>query len=264
MDHRDPGRDRCVVQQVAGLEGVGAVEDDVVAVDEPSDVVGQEHLVVGHDLDVGVERLDRLAGGVDLLRAEALGRMDDLALQVARLDDVEVDDAERPNAGRGEVQGARAAEAAGADEQHLRLEQLHLPGGADLRDQEVPAVARLLGRGEGRRRLDRQAVCLPREDAAGHVGDVRVAQLLELLGAEAGAGAASAVQDDLGGLVGDGRFDLLLELAARDEQGARDMAGVPLDLLADVDQLRTGGVPGLGFRRADLADGGLHQSSGLL
>ena len=49
-----------------------------------------------------------------------------------------------PDAGRGEVQQAGRAEAAGADEQDLRLEQLRLALDADLRDQQVAAVALLL------------------------------------------------------------------------------------------------------------------------
>ena len=39
VDHRDPGRDRRVVEEVARLERVGAVQDHVVAGDDPLDVV---------------------------------------------------------------------------------------------------------------------------------------------------------------------------------------------------------------------------------
>ena len=39
VDDRDAGRDRRVVEDVAGLERVGPVEDDVVAGDDPLDVV---------------------------------------------------------------------------------------------------------------------------------------------------------------------------------------------------------------------------------
>ena len=46
--------------------------------------------------------------------------VDDLALQVRVVDDVGVDDAERADAGRGEVERRRRAEAAGADQEHAR------------------------------------------------------------------------------------------------------------------------------------------------
>ena len=126
VDDRDAGRDRRVVEDVAGLERVGAVEDDVVAGDDPLDVVRHEHLLVGDDLDLGVQGVDRLPGGLDLALPDPVGRVDDLALEVADVDDIEVDDADRPDARRGEVQRGRRAEPAGADEQRLRAEQLRL------------------------------------------------------------------------------------------------------------------------------------------
>ena len=91
--------------------------------------------------DVGVERLDLLLGGVDLRHADAVGRVDDLALEVGDVDHVVVDDAERPDAGGGEVERGRRAEAAGAEQQHLGVEQLLLALDADLGEQEVARVA---------------------------------------------------------------------------------------------------------------------------
>ena len=93
------------------------------------------------DLHVGVERLDRLLRRLGLRLAEPLGRVDDLALQVGRVDDVVVDDAERPDAGGGQVERGGGAEAARADQQHARVEELDLALLADLGDQQVAAVA---------------------------------------------------------------------------------------------------------------------------
>ena len=76
----------------------------------------------------------------------AVERVDDLALQVRLVDDVGVDDPDRADARRGEVERGGRAEAAGADQQHARLEQLELAGLADLGDQDVAAVARALRR----------------------------------------------------------------------------------------------------------------------
>ena len=76
--------------------------------------------------------------------------MDDLALEVGVVDDVGVDDAERPDARRGEVERRRRAEPAGADQQDARLEQPLLALLADLGDQEVARVARALRRRERR------------------------------------------------------------------------------------------------------------------
>ncbi len=122
---RDPVPDRRVVDEVARREVVGAVDDDVPAVGEdPVDVLGGEPLLVGDHLDVRVQRLDRPLGRLDLRPAERVGRVDDLALEVRRVDDVVVDDAEAADARGGEVERRGRAEAAGADQQHLRVEQL--------------------------------------------------------------------------------------------------------------------------------------------
>ena len=67
--------------------------------------------------------------------------VDDLALQVRLVDDVEVDDADRADAGRGQVQQRRRTEPAGADHQHPRVFQPLLPVDAQVGNDQVPAVA---------------------------------------------------------------------------------------------------------------------------
>ena len=81
--------------------------------------------------------------------ADVVVLVEDLALEVREVDDVEVDDADRADAGEREVERRRAAEAARADDQHLRLHELALTDGADLRHDDVPAVAVDLLRREG-------------------------------------------------------------------------------------------------------------------
>ena len=128
--------------------------------------------------------------------AEPLRRVDDLALEVRLVHDVVVDDPERPDAGRREVERRRGAEPAGADEEHARVQQLLLAGLADLGDQEVAAVAAALLGVEGLRDLDGQAVALPVGEPAGQRDDVDVAELLERLGGEGRAAAGGAVDDE--------------------------------------------------------------------
>ena len=67
--------------------------------------------------------------------------MDDLTLQVRLVDRVEVDDAERADARRGQVKQRRRAEAARAHDEHLRVLQALLPGHADVGDDQVARVA---------------------------------------------------------------------------------------------------------------------------
>ena len=128
--------------------------------------------------------------------ADAVGGVDDLALQVGEVDDVVVDDPERADARGGEVERGRRAEAARAEQQHLRVEQLLLALEADLRDEQVARVALALLGGERARDLDLVAAVLPQRDAAGHRLDVLVAeQLLQRVGGERGAVAGRAVED---------------------------------------------------------------------
>src|SRR5439155_26693067 len=98
----------------------------------------------GDDLGVRVQRLDRALRRIGLPLAERLRRVRDLALQVRRVDLVVVDDSEAADTGGGEIEARGRAEAARADQQDARLEQLQLPFDADLGDQDVPAVARAL------------------------------------------------------------------------------------------------------------------------
>ena len=73
--------------------------------------------------------------------------VDHLALQVRQRHGVVVDHAQRADAGRGEIQQHRRAQAAGADHQHARAAERRLAGAADLAQHDVPGIAfEFLGR----------------------------------------------------------------------------------------------------------------------
>ena len=104
MHDRDTREQRRVVEEVAGREVVGAVEHDVIAVEDLHHVVGAESHVVGHDVDVGVHGSERLLGRVDLAFADPVHVVQDLALQVGGVDHIHVDDAERADTRGGEIE----------------------------------------------------------------------------------------------------------------------------------------------------------------
>ena len=81
----------------------------------------------------------------------------------------------------------------------------------------------------------------------------RVAELLQRLGRERGAGAARAVHDDRRVAVGELVLDLALEVAARDEHRAGDHPLLVLVELADVEE-RGVAQARFGVGRLDLAD----------
>src|SRR6185437_10632957 len=112
-----------VVDQVPRREVVGAVDDQVIRGEDLHHVGGVQPLGVQDDVHVRVDLDDRVTRGFRLGLAHVGDAVDDLPLQVRLIDRVEVHDAERPDAGRGEVQQRRGAEAARADYQHLGVLQ---------------------------------------------------------------------------------------------------------------------------------------------
>ena len=192
---------------------------------------------MGDHRDVRVERRDRPPRRLDLLLADTVTGVDHLPLQVRQLHDVEVHDPDRADTRRGQVEGRRGPESPRADQHHPGAEELRLPGGPDLRDQQVTAVAELLLVGEPRRRpRPLQAHALPGGEAAAHRGHVRVAHRRQRLPCEQRPEPAGAVQHDRRLPGRDRRLDVLLQVALRHQDRAREMALVPLDRLADVDQ----------------------------
>ncbi len=68
----------------------------------------------------------RLPGRLHLGLADPVQVVEDLPLEVGRIDLVEVDDAQCPHPGGGQVEGGRRSEPTGPDEQDLGVEQLVL------------------------------------------------------------------------------------------------------------------------------------------
>src|ERR1039458_7191286 len=74
-----------VVHQVAGREVVRAVGHDVVVLENLEGVGAGQHGLVFDDADGRVEGGKLFGGGVELLAANILGGVDDLALEVAQI-----------------------------------------------------------------------------------------------------------------------------------------------------------------------------------
>ncbi len=148
--------ERGVVDHVAGREVVRAVDDEVVLREDLHHVRRVEPLLVQHDVDQRVDLAHRVAGALGLGPVDVALAVDDLALQVALVDDVEVDDAQRPDAGRRQVHQGRRAQAAGTDGEHACVLQPLLPVHGDVGDDQVTAVAHHLLAGQLGGRLDQR------------------------------------------------------------------------------------------------------------
>jgi hypothetical protein len=135
-------------------------------------------------------------GGFDLRHADACVGVQDLPLQVAAIDHVVIGDAQRADAGRGQVIRRRRAQPTRADQQHARgLERL-LALQADIRQAQVPRIA-LAEIGIHVGALHRQAGGVPGIGAAFDGGQVAIAARGEDLCDLQRASAALADQQDL-------------------------------------------------------------------
>ncbi len=111
-EHQRPLREIArVVDEIAGGEIVGPVGDDVVGANDVDGVLRHEAGGVEARLDMRVQALDRLGRAPRLELADALGVVGDLALEIVDADAVIVDDADRADAGGGEIEHAAESRA---------------------------------------------------------------------------------------------------------------------------------------------------------
>ena len=218
-------------------------------------LLGVEAAVVLDDVDVGVQPFDEDPRRGGLRHPDPFGVVDHLALQVGGVDDVVVDQADRADAGRGQVERRRRAEPAGAEQQHLRVQQLQLAVDPDLGKEGVARVAIALLGGHAAGGDDRQSLLLPGDDAAAHRGDVVVAERFQLRGGDRRAVAGAAVEDRAGRLVGRGLADLVAEQPRRHQLAVLQVGLLVLVRLAGVDQDDVAALDLLGsLERLDLLD----------
>ena len=122
-------------------EVVRAVENDIVFRDQLFDLIAFDARRDLDNFNLRVDGVERRACRFDFARADRVGAIEDLPLQVGEIDLVGVGERQPADARRGEIEGRRAAEAAGADDQRGCRAQPFLPLDADLGEQDVPAVA---------------------------------------------------------------------------------------------------------------------------
>ena len=72
----------------------------------------------------GLISLHLVCGGIQLLAPDVGSKVDDLPLQVGKIDHVEIHQADPADSGRRQIQCQRCAEPSGPDQQHARLLQL--------------------------------------------------------------------------------------------------------------------------------------------
>ena len=135
--------DRVVVEEVAGFEVVGGVEDEVSGGQELVDVGGDEIGYVGVDGDGGVEERDFTAGGFGLGEGFAgIGLIEeDLALEVGGFDEVAIDEGESADAGAGEEGCGGGSGGSDAYDGYMGGGEEGLASGSDAGEEDLSGVA---------------------------------------------------------------------------------------------------------------------------
>ncbi|MNT14077.1 hypothetical protein D3C72_1490690 [compost metagenome] len=134
-----------LIEQVADGDVVGAVEHQLVARQQGIEqrLVGQDG--VGLDPEPGVEGAQRLGRRVHLVLADAAIMVQHLALQVGELHPVEIHQGQLADSGHPQILGGGAAQATGADHQHLGLLERLLPLEVEGLEDYLAVVAQQLG-----------------------------------------------------------------------------------------------------------------------
>jgi hypothetical protein len=102
---------------MAGREVVRAVEHHVGLLRQTLELLAIDPLAQRDDVDLGIHRKQRRARGLDLGRADRIGPIEDLPLEIGEVDAVGVGEDEAADARRRKVQRRRTAQAADADDQ---------------------------------------------------------------------------------------------------------------------------------------------------
>ena len=130
-----------VIHQEPGAEVVRAVQHQVVVRQQRHDVLGTDVFLIRLHADVGIQRLQKPAPGFDLVNSHVGRGVEDLPLQVRKIDHVAVNQSDRADTRRAQVQGDRRTQASGADHKDLGPAQFLLPFTANLLEDDLPAVS---------------------------------------------------------------------------------------------------------------------------
>ncbi|MNQ76996.1 hypothetical protein D3C85_918500 [compost metagenome] len=132
------------VDGVAGRQVVTAVDHQIHLGHEGRQASPIEALVDGDQLHQRVVGRQSLPGQLGLGAAQALAIEQDLARQIAGIQDVAIGEPQRAHSGPGEIERQRRAEATEADDQHRGALEPRLPLLPDLGEHQLPAIAQIL------------------------------------------------------------------------------------------------------------------------
>jgi len=126
----DVGRSRLmagVSDKKLGEETVRAVHDNVIFSEKTSSIIHIEARRMQVNTDMGIEPLKPFGGGFDFESADVGGGVRDLALKVALVEAVGINESEVADPSCGEIEGGRGAEPSESDDEDATLMEPLLP-----------------------------------------------------------------------------------------------------------------------------------------
>ena len=104
-----------IVEQEPGVEIVRPVGNHVIIVNQPHDVGFRKALFVSDQPNTWIDLSDRGLGAFDFCFPYSACCVNHLTLQIGQIDHVVIDHTQRSDAGSGQVEGQRGAQASGPD-----------------------------------------------------------------------------------------------------------------------------------------------------
>ena len=130
-----------VIDEELRREIIGTVDDEIVILDEVKNVLTRHEGVVRNHFHVGVHRFHRLFRRLHFGLAHIGCSVNDLALQIGKVDHVGIGNTDGAHARGGKVHRHGGPEAASANHEHLCIQKLLLALRAHLFQDDVARIA---------------------------------------------------------------------------------------------------------------------------
>ena len=145
------------LDEITGLEVIGAVHDDVVLGENRIDVLLRETLTVLIHRDIGVEFRQCVRRRLGLGDADTRVGVEDLTVQIRPVNQVVIDDAEGADTRGGQVEKGGGSEATGTDCENTRVLESPLPEVPNFFKHEMTGSTRQSAPESVERRVQREA-----------------------------------------------------------------------------------------------------------
>src|SRR5438270_6717925 len=121
-----------VVRQITRRKIVRTIDHNVVTGDDFECVLAREPALVGFDLDRRIHVPQTITRRIQFLPADVFGAVQNLPLQIAKIDIVEIDQTQFANAGGGQIKRGRRTKSARANPPNTSLIETAWPVRTDL------------------------------------------------------------------------------------------------------------------------------------